>query len=458
MEKIDMERASEELEYLDALIEKYQSKLQTITVNDIFKQELKRSLASLKLEKIKLIKQIETKTKSKEEILNKDERVLKEVECSSDEFNDDLFDEKSLYNFKIVYQNGKYRLDFDVLEDGNIIHQTHEKEISVEKFESRQYKEMIAKKYNINPKSKFYKYMDIDLLLVLEELDTKYNTNYVDDYKKGKLDAKVKYDLKDIFSDKSLKPSARISQRRVAFNQRKIIALAIEKEKYPSVLIGGIATAVVLSSLGIMSFSNKKNNGSKKEDNSSCIIKEVEKDFYDDGIIETENKGLKLGDSLKLINKDNNGNIEFTYMLSEKVNDDKNKFLASNYSSCDKFVISSIVVCKDNKVLKEIKNFNNQDNIYTNELYDKYGKDIDVFLGFDAHMESERTIVYYNIGWLNLKDFESENSHIYLKDIKKLEEEEKQQKERERRIDSLIESMANDNSNNQIKAKTYVKK
>ena len=42
MEKIDMERASEELEYLDALIEKYQSKLQTITVNDIFKQELKR--------------------------------------------------------------------------------------------------------------------------------------------------------------------------------------------------------------------------------------------------------------------------------------------------------------------------------------------------------------------------------------------------------------------------------
>ena len=90
MEKIDMERASEELEYLDALIEKYQSKLQTITVNDIFKQELKRSLASLKLEKIKLIKQIETKTKSKEEILNKDERVLKEVECSSDEFNDDL--------------------------------------------------------------------------------------------------------------------------------------------------------------------------------------------------------------------------------------------------------------------------------------------------------------------------------------------------------------------------------
>ena len=38
MEKIDMERASEELEYLDALIEKYQSKLQTITVNDIFKQ------------------------------------------------------------------------------------------------------------------------------------------------------------------------------------------------------------------------------------------------------------------------------------------------------------------------------------------------------------------------------------------------------------------------------------
>ena len=184
MEKIDMERASEELEYLDALIEKYQSKLQTITVNDIFKQELKRSLASLKLEKIKLIKQIETKTKSKEEILNKDERVLKEVECSSDEFNDDLFDEKSLYNFKIVYQNGKYRLDFDVLEDGNIIHQTHEKEISVEKFESRQYKESIAKKYNINPKSKFYKYMDIDLLLVLEELDTKYNTNYVDDYKK----------------------------------------------------------------------------------------------------------------------------------------------------------------------------------------------------------------------------------------------------------------------------------
>ena len=269
---------------------------------------------------------------------------------------------------------------------------------------------------------------------------------------------KVRYDLKDIFSDKSLKPSARISQRRVAFNQRKIIALAIEKEKYPSVLIGGIATAVVLSSLGIMSFSNKKNNGSKKEDNSSCIIKEVGKDFYDDGIIETENKGLKLGDSLKLINKDNNGNIEFTYMLSEKVNDDKNKFLASNYSSCDKFVISSIVVCKDNKVLKEIKNFNNQDNIYTNELYDKYGKDIDVFLGFDAHMESERTIVYYNIGWLNLKDFESENSHIYLKDIKKLEEEEKQQKERERRIDSLIESMANDNSNNQIKAKTYVKK
>ena len=73
-------------------------------------------------------------------------------------------------------------------------------------------------------------------------------------------------------------------------------------------------------------------------------------------------------------------------------------------------------------------------------------------------MESERTIVYFNIGWLNLKDFESENSHIYLKDIKKLEEEEKQQKERERRIDSLIESMANDNSNNQIKAKTYVKK
>lgn len=458
MEKIDMERASEELEYLDALIEKYQSKLQKTNGNDIFKQELKRNLASIKLEKIKLINQIENENRKSEETTNKDEIVLKEIECSSDEFNDDLFEEKPIYNFKIVYQKGKYRLDFDILEDGNIVHQTQEKRVSVKKFESKQYKESIAEKYNIDPKSRFYKYMDIDLLLALEEIDTKYSTNYVDGYKKGKLDAKVRYDLKDIFSDKSLKPSARISQRRVAFNQRKIIAPAIEGENYPSILVGGIVTAVVLTSLGIISFSNKKNNGSKEVDNSSCIIKEVGKDFSDDGIIETENKGLKLGDSLKLINKDNNGNIEFTYMLSEEVNDDKNKFLASDYNSCDKFVISSIVVCKDNKVLKEISNFSNQANIYTNELYDKYGKDIDVFLGFDAHMESERTIVYYNIGWLNLKDFESENSHIYIEDIKKLEEKEKQQKEREKRIDSLIESMAKNNSDNQVKAKTYVKK
>ena len=62
------------------------------------------------------------------------------------------------------------------------------------------------------------------------------------------------------------------------------------------------------------------------------------------------------------------------------------------------------------KIQKKYKDKKDQESLMKQQqeiqdLYDKYGKDIDIELNFDAYKDDEDTPRYENIGWLSLNDF-----------------------------------------------------
>lgn len=375
----------------------------------------------------------------------------------------DSYENGSIYNFKVVYKHGKYRIDFDIVEDDDIVHQTYENKISVDGLYSEYHKRNLAKKCNINRRTKFYKNMDVNLLLALKEIDDEYGTDYIEDYKNGKL--KVKYDLRDIFSNKYLKLKERLTQRKVALKQTKITNAIVEGAYYPEILVGAISGLILMSTLGISSILpsfGKKHSNKQSTNNATQVVKEmptttqavtieeivnktvnddkntkVENNTTTEDKSKTEDRGLALNDSLVLVNKDNNNNIKYTYKLSENIDNEGNKLLASDYSDCDKFKISSIAVCKNGQKLEEVTTLNNKDNIQTGDLYAKYGKDADILLNFDAYKAGETTPTYKNIGWLNLNDFKSKDSNSYVSNISK----EKAKIEKENKANSIVESL-----------------
>lgn len=394
-------------------------------------------------------KVVETK---KEEEKSKDDYV---EEYKFDEIADS-YQEGSIYNFKVVYKKGKYRIDFDIVEEGDIYHQTYENKISIKYLYSKYIKRELAKKYNIAVESKIYKNLDVNLVSALNEIDKEYGTDYVTDYVNGQLNVKLRYDLRDIFSNRDLKLKDKLIQRKVALGQKKITSATIEGANYPGVLVGALSALVLLTTLGISSILpsfGKKTSNKQLASTKTNTVRELTTEILDDITtekvteqttteekIKKENRGLGLDDSLLLVHKDSENNIKYTFKLSEDLNNKGNKLLASDYSECDRFKISAIAVCKNQEKIAEINITNNSDNLHTNDLYDKYGKDVDIEFNFDAYKEGEDTPAYKNIGWLSLNDFKTKN---YVENI----EEAKKEIEKENKANIIVEELANDNTN-----------
>lgn len=388
----------------------------------------------------------------------KEEEKAKDAYVEDYKFDEiaDSYQEGSIYNFKVVYRRGKYRIDFDIVEEGDVYHQTYENKISIKYLYSKYIKRELAKKYNIGVESKIYKNLDVNLVSALNEIDKEYGTDYVTDYVNGQLNVKLRYDLRDIFSNKDLKLKDKLIQRKVALGQKKITSATVEGANYPAVLVGALSALVLLTTLGISSILpsfGKKNNSKQLASTKTNIVREITTELVDDittekvteqttteAKIKKENRGLGLDDSLLLVHKDSENNIKYTFKLSEDLNNKGNKLLASDYSECDRFKISAIAVCRNKEKIAEINITNNSDNLQTNDLYDKYGKDIDIEFNFDAYKEGEDTPIYKNIGWLSLDDFKNKN---YVENI----EDAKKEIEKENKANSIVEELANDNTN-----------
>lgn len=342
----------------------------------------------------------------------------------------DFYEDGRIYNFKTVYKKGKYRIDFDIVEDGDIYHQTYENKLSFKALYSQYYKQKIAEEYGIDTKSKFYRDMDVNLLLSLKEIDKEYGTDYVLDYINGLLNIKLKYDLRDSFSNKHLKLFDKMLQRKVALRQRKVANARVEGAHYQGLLVGAISSLVLITTLGISSIlpSFGKKNKQDLAEHKNTIEREITTSTTEDvttkEIVEKiinqkekklkEKSGLGLDDSVVLVNKDEEGNIKYTFKLSKELNNKGNKVLVSDYSDCNKFKVSAIAVCKNGEKLIVLDKTNNDENLQTTDLYDKYGKDIDIELNFDAYKDGEMSSMYENIGWLKLKDFKIGNSESYV--------------------------------------------
>lgn len=377
-------------------------------------------------------------------------------DVNSYEFNDiDSTSEKNkLYNVKVLYKRGKYKIDFDIIEDGEVLHRTYENKMSFKALYSSLFKEEMANEYGIDTQSFFYKNMDTNLLLSLKEIDKEYGTEYVKEYINDELNIKIKYDLKDLYEDKNLKFTDKLFQRKVALRQTKISDATILGSYNKGLFVGAVASLVLITTLGISNIIPSFGKKNKKDvaENKKNVEKQVTtEELTTEQIVEKivnktkkkENVGLGINDSLALINKDENGNIKYTYKLSKDAEGNGEKLLASDYSDCDKFKISSIAVYKEGSQLLMIDNANNDENLKTEELYDKYGEEIDIKLNFDAYKENSEKPDYKNIGWLSLNDFKSGESNACVKNL----EEAKTEIEKENAANDIVEREASVSSN-----------
>ena len=432
-----------------------------ININDLnfstgYKREIKSNDSNIKTEEVKEKVQVAPQEKV-------------ETNLDEDYLFENLEEDNKIYNFKVVYRKGKYRVDFDIIEDGDVIHQTYENKLSLKALYSKYTKKKIAKKYGIDQNSKLCKNMDVNLLNSLEEIDQEYGTKYAYDYVNGILNIKLKYNLKDMYSNKSLKLQDKIIQRKIALKQKKIANADVEGAYYSKGVVGALSAFVLLATMGISSilpsFGKKDSNTETKTKNNieheisdNNVTEEINTTEIVENIINTkqkENAGLGINDSLQLIVRDKEGNIKSTYKLSKDLNKNSSEVLASDYSDCTKFKISAIAIYKDGEQLDIINS--KDDDIRTNELYDKYGDDVEIIFNFDAYKNDKTIPEYKSIGWLSISDFKDKESSKKVKDIASAQEEIRKENE----ANNIVEKEASKDDtvstgeNSNVEAKYY---
>lgn len=413
-------------------------------VKDLYKVKKQETTNTVKEEPV-------IKTEDKQ--VNNDSMYTKETVQSNiedDYYFDDLYDydkDRKVYNVKVVYSKGKYTISYDFIDDeGEIISKTFEHKLSTRALFSKYYRKTFVEKYNMDMNSNIYNKMDVNLLLCLEEIDKAHGTGFAREYTNESLNIRVKYDLRDKLFGKSVKLEDRMLQRKVALNQRYLANANVEGAYLSKAgVVTAVASFVALATLGISSIlpsfgkkdtkvAKNKTNVQKdvavnttEEINTTEIVKEIvnnkEKQTKD-------NTGLGINDSLQLNITDDNGNIKSTFKLSKGLSDKSAKVLASDYSDCDKFKVCAIAVCKDGKNLEIINSKDENSDIKTNALYDKYGNEADIRLNFDAYKEGKETPEYERIGWLSLNDFKNRDSENVIKDIATAQEQIKQENEK----------------------------
>ena len=353
--------------------------------------------------------------------------------------DEELDDEEEIQSgLKVVCNGDKYRF-YIKLRNGD----TDLFDIPVSKIYLR-HKKLVKKtrrRYKIN--KKFAKNIDMNLFFGLIKVDELYNTSYSDDYINNRLNAKIVYNNNKLVQSKKLKVKDKINQYLISLKQEKYVGAKINHYKP---FIGPIAALITISIFPTVANARKMrdvNDAKAVETTVDNRVQETNNKITEQAIkvttelyennntkkekkvvtkkVSDESNGFKIGDRLRLVYKDDNGNVKRCYKVSNDVTG-QNKTYADEFN-CDYFKISGIYAFLDGNNVDVANNVSNID-VTTNEFYRKYGSDIDIYLDFDGYIKGNDTAVCQSIGFINLDEithFSTETkrkiatskSHIY---------------------------------------------
>lgn len=116
----------------------------------------------------------------------------------------------------------------------------------------------------------------------------------------------------------------------------------------------------------------------------------------------TECDGLTINDRVCLVNRNQAGIVTKSYRLTGDAWGGGGFADASDFD-CDYFKISCMTVLFKNEIIDIIEP--GDPSTTTNELYRKYGADIDIVFNFDGYVKDSDEAVCEYVGWLNIDEF-----------------------------------------------------
>ena len=335
-------------------------------------------------------------------IISKEEKEVEKKEESIPEVQEVEAKTYSDKRLKVVFTGDKYRF-YIKLRDGN----TEIMDAPVAKRFLR-YKKLVkrtANRYHIDKKN--IKNIDLNLFFGLINVDYEFNTNYSDDYLDGILDAELIYNNNKLVMSKKFSIKEKIKQYLISLRQKKYANAQINHAKPVFASLSLLAALSVFSLVGVaknhesdstsygVEATSEKDTEEPITEEVKIVVREAKKENT------SENNGFKLDDRFRLVYKDDSGKVTKSYEVSSDISGHDKKSTAD--FGCDYFKISGIYAFLNGSNVASITN-NNHEELTTNELYRKYGSDIDIYLDFDGYNKGEDTPVCESIGFINIDE------------------------------------------------------
>ena len=355
-------------------------------------------------------------------------------------------------NLRINYNAKKcvYTLYYEVIKNGIKKREKATWNLAKKLLNDKKIRKSIEKEYG----KKRSKSIDINILNALKtKIDRRYNTSLSEEYCKNSLNANIVYNFRRSSKWLNIKDKFKqynIARRQIRFNNVKI---------YNSCL--SISSLAVFATLALYTIAPQAKKGidyvaqATTQSIENDITEETNFDFdkkenlvtfkQDNFSKEDENKVTNSVPNINEISTEVgsiNNNEENISSSNEEAKEEclglglgdrvslKNRKISQdawgnsgylNPIKCDYYKISKIAVYENNDVL-DVITVNNNSDLRTNEIYEKYGDNVSIALNFDGYIEGNDKPLYKNIGWGNINLFvqKKQTEDISQADIQKV--------------------------------------
>ncbi len=422
--------------------------------NEIKKQPLKRveqrkEIIKPKKEEPKVI--IETKNIEKQ-VTSVEPKKNTQINTEIKNVKKEKKSNVKIDNLRIDYNAKKcaYTLNYDVIKNGTKKREKATWNLAKKLLNDKKIRKNIENEYG----KKRSKSIDVNIALALKtKIDARYNTNLSKEYCKNNLNAKIIYNFRRSSKWLNIKDKFKqynIARRQIRFNNVKI---------YNSCL--SISSLAVFATLALYTIAPQAKKGidyvaqATTQSIENDITEETNFDFdkkenlvtfkQDNFSKEDENKVTNSVPNINEISTEVgsiNNNEENISSSNEEAKEEclglglgdrvslKNRKISQdawgnsgylNPIKCDYYKISKIAVYENNDVL-DVITVNNNSDLRTNEIYEKYGDNVSIALNFDGYIEGNDKPLYKNIGWGNINLFvqKKQTEDISQADIQKV--------------------------------------
>lgn len=182
------------------------------------------------------------------------------------------------------------------------------------------------------------------------------------------------------------------SQKTTTESEKQILASIKEKENEIETLLPIITPNIGNENSVINSYGQAQEPTTTEEKTEATTEEKI-----------SDNLGIGIGDRIKLVYTSESGDVSKTYPLYMNAYCEGESILASKIE-CDYFKVSCIAVYKDGKTLDIIRINDENEEMRTNDIYKKYGSDVEISFNFDAYVDGNEMPKYLYIGWLNIDE------------------------------------------------------